>query len=190
VSSFNLKRIEERKSLRSVSWLILLSEGVLKVKIEKDVVAGLAYTLKNGEGEILDQSEQGDPLYYIHGRRNLIPGLENELEGKKLGDKLSVTIAPVDGYGERNEQLVQIVEHTSFENPDEIEEGFSVEMEDEQGKMIFTVVERRENEFVLDGNHPLAGETLHFDVEVTEVRNATKDELAHGHVHGEGCHHH
>lgn len=148
------------------------------------------YTLKNDAGEVLDQSEQGSPLAYLHGRGNLIPGLERELEGKQSGDKLQVTIAPADAYGEYDEDLVQRVPRSAVQGVPDLREGMRLHARTDEGVQTLMVTQVDDESVTLDGNHPLAGQTLHFEVEITEVRKATQEELSHGHVHGPGGHHH
>lgn len=144
------------------------------------------YTLKNDKGEVVDTSEGQDPLPYIHGTESLVPGLEKELEGKKVGDKIEVSIPPSEGYGEVDPALTQTIPRELFEFDGEIEVGMRFEAEAENGIELVTVVAVDDNNIVIDANHPLAGQTLHFHVEVVSVRDATSEELEHGHVHGEG----
>ncbi|MCB0278316.1 MAG: peptidylprolyl isomerase [Calditrichaeota bacterium] len=158
--------------------------------ISKDKVVHIHYTLTNNEGEVLDSSEGREPLAYLHGNGNLISGLENELNGKKKGDKLSVKIQPEDAYGLRDEALIQDVPLSNFTKPDEVEIGIQFQIQTNEGVKIATVVDKKEDEATLDLNHPMAGIELNFDVEIIEVRDASKEELSHGHVHGEGGHHH
>ena len=148
------------------------------------------YTLTNDQGEVLDSSSGGEPLAYLHGSGNIIPGLEKALEGKQAGDKLVVKVAPADGYGERNDALIQQVPKRAFQGVAQIQPGMSFTAQSSQGPMQVTVTAVAGDMVTVDGNHPLAGETLNFDVEVTEVRKATLEELSHGHVHGPGGHHH
>lgn len=157
--------------------------------IEKNQVVSIHYTLKDSDGNILDSSENMDPLQFIQGLGMIIPGLENALEGKNKGDKLSVDIDPENAYGERSENLIQAVPKDQFDNADTVEIGSQFQVDTEHGPMVLTVIEIKDTEFVLDGNHPLAGMKLHFDVEVVELRAATEDELSHGHIHGPGCNH-
>ncbi|GAA4652214.1 peptidylprolyl isomerase [Kistimonas scapharcae] len=147
------------------------------------------YTLKNDQGEVLDSSAGHPPLAYLHGAGNIIEGLENALVGKQAGDKLQVTVEPAEAYGEYDENLVQEVPMESFAGIETIEPGMQFHAEGPFGPQIVTVTAVTEESVVVDANAPLAGETLHFDVEVVEVRDATKDELEHGHIHGEGCNH-
>lgn len=160
------------------------------MKIAKNAVAALEYTLKNDGGEVLDTSDGRGPLNYLHGAENLIPGLEAELEGKGAGDELSVRIAPTDAYGERDEEMLQTVSRDVMPDDAEIEVGMQLQAESEGGVHIVTVIGVEGDDIHLDGNHPLAGVALNFDVKVVEVREATAEELEHGHVHGEGGHEH
>jgi FKBP-type peptidyl-prolyl cis-trans isomerase SlyD len=163
---------------------------MLPMPVAPNSVVLIHYTLTNDAGEVLDQSEKGSPLAYLHGRGNLIPGLERELEGKQSGDKLKVTIAPVDGYGEYDAELVQDVPRTAIQGVGDVQVGMQLQARSNEGVRTLTVMEVSKDSVKLDGNHPLAGKTLHFDVEIEEVREATKEELQHGHVHGPGGHHH
>ncbi|WP_418113802.1 peptidylprolyl isomerase [Vibrio scophthalmi] len=157
------------------------------MKIEKNVVVSLAYQLKV-EDAVVDQSTVDAPLDYLHGNNNLITGLENELEGKVAGDKFEVTIAPEDAYGEHNDDLVQRVPADVFQGVDEIEVGMRFLADTDQGPIPVEITEVDGDEVVVDGNHMLAGQTLTFVVEVVAVREATEEEIAHGHIHqGGGC---
>lgn len=158
--------------------------------ISKDSVVTMNYTLKNDAGEVMDTSAGRAPLVYLHGVGALIPGLERELEGKSANDKLAVVIAPENAYGERSEELMRVVSKDGFQGEEELMEGMRVQLDTEQGPMIAVVVKITGTEVTLDMNHPLADMTLYFDVEIVNVRAATQDELAHGHVHGDGGHHH
>lgn len=160
------------------------------VQIEKEKVVAIHYKLTSSDGQTLDSSEGNDPLHYLHGFGNIIPGLEEELEGKKEGDKLSVTIPPEKAYGVRNDQNMLQVKKDQFEGVEEVKIGMQVQTQSEKGVQLFTVSKMFGDTVILDGNHPLAGETLSFDVEVMDIRDASKEELEHGHVHGPGGHHH
>lgn len=154
------------------------------------LVVLMEYTLKNGEGEVLDASE-GEPLAYLHGAENIVPGLEAALTGKAVGDELSVKVAAADGYGERVGGGAQPIERSSFPADAELFEGMSFAVETEQGVMPLWVVEVQEEVVMVDANHPLAGVELNFDVKVVAIREATDDEKEHGHPHGpEGHDHH
>ena len=160
------------------------------MQISKDLVASIHYTLKNADGEVLDTSEGQEPLHYVHGAQNIVPGLEKELEGKTAGDKLTVVVDPIDGYGEYNAELIQELPKDMFAGVDTIEVGMEFQAQTPEGGMqIIEVKSIDGDKITVDGNHPMAGQTLHFDVEITDVREATKDELEHGHVHSEGCDH-
>ncbi|MFT5259908.1 MAG: FKBP-type peptidyl-prolyl cis-trans isomerase SlyD [Saprospiraceae bacterium] len=159
------------------------------MQISNDVVASINYVLKDDNGTIIDQSN-GEPLVYIHGAGNLIPGLESQLEGKAAGDKLEATVAPADGYGEIDAQHMQTVKKDMFPEDTPVEVGMQFHGADPSGSpIVVTVASIEGDEVIIDGNHELAGKTLHFSVEVLEVRAASDDELSHGHVHGPGCNH-
>lgn len=158
--------------------------------ISADKVVLFHYTLTDEEGEVLDSSEGQGPLAYIHGVGNIIPGLENAMAGKAVGDSFSVTVSPEEGYGLRDEELIQAVPKNAFEGVDEIEPGMQFHAEGPEGMQLVTVIEVLDDEVILDGNHPMAGMVLNFAVEVTDIRDATAEELDHGHVHGPGGHHH
>jgi FKBP-type peptidyl-prolyl cis-trans isomerase SlyD len=160
------------------------------VDIAADSVVLIHYTLKNDSGAVLDSSAGGEPLAYIQGHGNLVPGLEKALEGKTAGSTLAVTLAPADGYGTRDETLVQQVSKPSLKGSGEIRKGMQFQARTDSGMRLFTVTAVIGDMVSLDGNHPLADQTLHFDIEVVEVRPATAEELGHGHVHGAGGHHH
>ncbi len=158
--------------------------------IKQDSVVTLHYTLKDDAGEVIDSSAPRDPLSYLHGRGHLIPGLERELQGKSAGDKLSVKIAPADGYGEYDKALVEQVPRRALKGISNIKVGTQLRGETKQGPRTMTVTRIVGDMVTLDANHPLAGKQLNFEVEITSVRDATEEELTHGHVHGPGGHHH
>lgn len=159
--------------------------------IKKDTVVSLSYILKNAMGEELDEAGADEPFAYLHGSGQIVPGLENRLEGMKIGDRQDITVAPEEGYGVMMPALVLDVERSNFPPGADIKPGMQFMAEGEGGREItFTVKGVAGDQITIDGNHPLAGETLHFSVEVLGVRDATKEELTHGHVHGEGGHHH
>lgn len=158
--------------------------------IANDTVVSINYTLTNDKGEVLDQSN-GEPLLYLHGHHNIIPGLENALAGKAVGDKLNVTVNPEDGYGEYLAEAVQEVPRVNFQGVDNIEAGMQFQTQTSDGHIVLVTVKEVNDEVVIvDGNHPMAGQTLIFDVEIVDIRPATADEIAHGHAHGVGGHHH
>ncbi len=160
------------------------------MQIAADSVVLIHYTLKDDDGKVLDSSDGGDPLAYIQGHGNLVPGLERALEGKQDGDAVAVTVTPDEGYGARNAALVQRVPKRSLQSSGEIRKGMQFRAQTDEGLRVFTVTAVVGDMVSLDGNHPLADQTLHFDVKVVEVRAATAEELEHGHVHGAGGHHH
>lgn len=160
------------------------------MQITKDAVALIHYTLADDEGATIDSSAGGEPLAYIHGNGNLIPGLERELEGKGEGDKLDVKISPVDGYGEFDKSLIQRVPRRALKGVGNLHVGMQLHAQSERGTRAVTVTQLAGDMVTLDGNHPLAGKNLNFKVEIVDVREATEEELSHGHVHGPGGHHH
>ena len=160
------------------------------MQIAQDAVVSIHYTLTNDKGETLDSSVGGEPLAYLHGNGNLIPGLENALAGKQAGDKLTVKIAPADGYGEYDKELVQRVPRRSFRGISDVRVGMQFQVQAGGGARTVTVTHIAGDMITVDGNHALAGQNLNFEVEITDVRTATEEELAHGHVHGPGGHHH
>ncbi len=160
------------------------------MRIAAQKVVHIHYTLTNDDGEVLDTSEHHGPLAYIHGAGNIIPGLESALTGRIVGDKFQVSIAPEDAYGPRDDDLIQSVPKSAFQGVDEILPGMQFQAQSPEGLQLLTVLGVDEDEVILDGNHPMAGITLTFDVEVANIRDATTEELDHGHVHGAGGHHH
>ena len=159
------------------------------MNISKNTVVLIKFTLKNGAGETLDKTED-EPLGFIQGSGMLFPKLEAALMGKAANDTLLVTISPEDGFGLRDESAVETLPKEHFQEVDGLKEGIQLEVEGPNGHKIATVTRITEEEVTLDLNHPLAGETLSFDIDIISVREATPEELDHGHVHGEGGHHH
>lgn len=159
------------------------------MKIAAGRVVAMHYTLTDDSGEVLDSSSGNAPLAYLHGHNNIVAGLEKALEGAEAGFKAKVAVAPVDGYGEKDPKAVFEEPHASFAPNMKLAPGMQVHAEGEHGPTTLTVVTLTPTGVVLDANHPLAGKTLHFDVEVVEVRKATPEELAHGHVHTGHGHH-
>lgn len=156
------------------------------MQITKNTVVSFHYTLNDADGKLLDTSAGKDAFAYIQGGGMIVPGLEEKLEGRKKGDSLKVEVEPSLGYGEIDAQLLQRVPADKF-GDQKVEEGMQFQTPDHK---VWSVIEVKDGEVVLNGNHPLAGVTLHFSVEITDVRAATEEELSHGHVHGEGGHHH
>ena len=160
------------------------------MEITKDRVVSIEYKLHLGDGKLIDESDPGDPLVYLHGYEEIVPGLENALAGKKAGDSLKVQVKPEDGYGEYDPDGVEEVPREEFPPDMELEEGGVVTATDEDGDDVeFLVKKLNEKTVVVDFNHPLAGKTLHFEVTVREVRAATAEELEHGHAHAPGHEH-
>lgn len=157
--------------------------------IAQHKVVTIDYTLTDDSGEVIDSSKGGNPLDYIHGIGALIPGLEQALEGRSAGDHVEVQVQPVDAYGEHDPSLVQVVPRTVFEGED-LEVGMHYRSTSEQGTRIITVTRVEGDDVTIDGNHPLAGMTLNFNVDVVNVREASTEEIEHGHVHGPGGHAH
>jgi len=152
---------------------------------DNDVVT-FHYTLKGDSDEVIDSSAGGEPLAYLHGHGNIVPGLERELTGKSVGDRLQVRVPAAQGYGEYDRALVQKVPRRALKGIADLRVGLRLQA----GHQAVTVKHIAGDMITLDGNHPLAGQDLNFDVEITAVRPATEEELAHGHVHGHGGHHH
>lgn len=152
--------------------------------IENGKVVSIHYTLTDDEGATIDSSDGGDPLTYLHGSGNIIPGLENALVGKTKGDSLDVSVEPEQGYGPHVPEMVQQVPREAFQGVDQIEAGMSFEAAAEDGRTQRVVVTEVTDETVtVDGNHPLAGQNLNFAVTVADIRDASEEEVAHGHVH-------
>jgi FKBP-type peptidyl-prolyl cis-trans isomerase SlyD len=158
------------------------------MNISKDRVVSIDYTLTNADNQLIDSTAGADPLAYLHGHENIIPGLERALEGKAEGDTIKVTIPAADAYGERDEGLIMGVPRAQFSAAVPLEEGMQFQAQTPEGNRIVTVTKVEGDTVTVDGNHPLAGLDLNFDVTVTNIREAEAEELAHGHPHhGAGC---
>jgi len=153
------------------------------MNVAKDSVVSFFYTLKNDGGEVLDTNEQGEALSYIHGTGAIVPGLENAMEGKTSGDAFAAVVIPSEGYGDYDDSLIFSVPMENFKDPGKVEVGMSVEVQSQEGTRILQIKKIEDTTVFLDGNHPLAGETLHFDISISDIREATEEELNHGHVH-------
>lgn len=153
-------------------------------------VVSLNFNVKDTQGQLVDSSEGGKPLVYLHGQNNIIPGLEAALVGKAPGDEFDVTIEPAEGYGEYKEEILQVVPREAFQGVEKVEPGMVFTAQTQSGPVQLVVAKIEGDDVTVDPNHPLAGKTLNFSGSVIEVREATEEELAHGHVHGEGGHHH
>lgn len=160
------------------------------MEITSGKVVSLHYTLSDSEGTFSESSTAGEPLNYLHGANNILPGLETELEGHKAGDKLSVTLAPDAAYGNRVDEATHRVPIKHLIDPGKLQPGMVVALNTKEGPRSVTVVKVGRFNVDVDVNHPLAGKTLTFDIEVLDVREASEEELSHRHVHGPGGHHH
>jgi len=160
------------------------------MQVAKHKVVTIDYTLTDDQGTVIDSSQDAEPLAYIQGVGSIIPGLESALEGKSTGENVKVSIPPEEGYGERQDALLQAVPRDRFDVEGEIEVGMRFQTMSEQGAQVVTVAAVDDENVTIDANHPLAGETLNFDVTVVEVREASAEEIDHGHAHGPGGHDH
>ncbi|AJQ97020.1 FKBP-type peptidyl-prolyl cis-trans isomerases 2 [Gynuella sunshinyii YC6258] len=151
--------------------------------IEDNKVVSIHYSVTDENQQVIDSSEGKDPLTYLHGADNIIPGLEKALAGKQTGDSFSAVIPPAEAYGEYNDAMIQQVPMNAFEGVDKVEPGMAFNADGPQGPIQIIVTEVNGDEVTIDGNHPLAGKTLSFDGTVVEVRDATAEEISHGHVH-------
>lgn len=168
--------------------------------IKSNDVVTISYRLCNSKNEELDRSDDGHPFSYLHGHQNIVPGLESALEGMKVGDKKKVVVEPKDGYGDINPTLKMDLNRSQFPKDAKLAVGMRFVGQGDAGhQMLFTITSLKTDKVEVDANHPLAGVTLHFDIEVLEIRAATKEELDHGHPHsaddacgggecGGGCH--
>lgn len=160
------------------------------MEIGKDTVVSIHYTLTDDDKKVLDSSEGREPLAYIHGYGYLIAGLESQLDGKSAGTKLDALVTPEEGYGLRDDTLVHKVPKANFKGDGDLTAGMQVKVESNNGPKVAVVQSVIDEEVILDLNHPLSGMNLHFAVEIVSIREATKEELEHGHVHGPGGHQH
>jgi len=159
--------------------------------ITENSAVSFHYTLTDEQGQEIDSSAGQDPLAYLHGAGNIIPGLEKALEGKSVGDQLNVEVSAEEGYGPVQHELIQDVPRSSFQGVESIEVGMQFEAQTGQGGSVpVTVTAVTDETVTVDGNHPLAGTNLNFDVTIADVREASAEELEHGHIHGPGGHNH
>ncbi|MDA7852105.1 peptidylprolyl isomerase [Porticoccaceae bacterium] len=159
--------------------------------ITENSAVSFHYTLTDEQGQEIDSSAGQDPLAYLHGAGNIIPGLEKALEGKSVGDQLNVEVSAEEGYGPVQHELIQDVPRSSFQGVESIEVGMQFEAQTGQGGSVpVTVTAVTDETVTVDGNHPLAGKNLNFDVTIADVREASAEELEHGHIHGPGGHNH
>jgi len=160
------------------------------MQIAENTVASFHYTLTDDDGQVIDSSEGREPLAYLHGTGQIVPGLEKMMAGRATGEEFQVDVSPEEGYGPRHPELMQEVPREAFQGVEDIQPGMQFQGSGPQGMINVTVTRVDEDKVYIDGNHPLAGQNLHFKVHVTNVRPATAEELVHGHVHGPGGHHH
>ncbi len=156
------------------------------MQVADNTVVSIDYVLTGTDGKVIDSNEGSGPLAYIHGQSQIVRGLEDALTGRSVGDKFHVTVEPAQAYGVRDTALVQVVSREMFESANALEVGMRFRATLDDGDHIFTIVGLDDKQVTIDGNHPLAGSTLSFDVTVVDVRAATPEELDHGHVHGAG----
>lgn len=160
------------------------------MQIEPNSVVSFNYTLTDDAGQVVDSSDGREPLTYLQGSGQIVPGLEKTMEGRQPGDQFTVEVAPEDGYGVHHDELIQEVPREAFQGVEDIQPGMQFQGRGPQGAINVTVSRVDADMVHIDGNHPLAGKTLHFAIEITDVRTATPEELEHGHVHGAGGHQH
>jgi FKBP-type peptidyl-prolyl cis-trans isomerase SlyD len=159
------------------------------MQITNNTAVTIHYRLTNDAGEELDSSIGGEPLVYLHGRGNIIPGLEKALTNKEEGEKFNVRVEAVDAYGEFSDDMIQVVSREMFEGIENLEVGMKFHAAVNSGTSVISILHIAGDDITIDGNHPMAGQALTFDVEVLNVRPASKEELSHGHIHVPGCHH-
>jgi FKBP-type peptidyl-prolyl cis-trans isomerase SlyD len=159
------------------------------MQIANNTAVTIHYTLTNDAEEVLDSTTGGEPMVYLHGKGNIISGLEKALNNKNVGDKFDVRIEPEDAYGEFSDDMIQVVSREMFDGIDDLEVGMQFHAAVNSGSGIVTIMKIDGDDITIDGNHPMAGLALSFAIEVVGVRLATKDENSHGHIHGAGCNH-
>lgn len=159
------------------------------MQVANNMAVSIHYTLTNDEGEVIDSSIGSDALVYLHGKGNIISGLEQALAGKEVGEQFTVRVPAEDAYGEFMPERVQVIPRSMFEGVDQLEVGMQFHADVSAGPGIVAIVDIDGDDITIDGNHPLAGMPLTFDVEIIDVREATREELEHGHIHGASCDH-
>ncbi|MGR9086918.1 MAG: FKBP-type peptidyl-prolyl cis-trans isomerase [Gammaproteobacteria bacterium] len=160
------------------------------MQVANNMAVSIHYTLFDEQGDVIDSSIGHDALVYLHGNGNIISGLELALSGKTVGDKLNVRIEPEDAYGEFMEDRVQVIPRSMFEGVEALEVGMKFHADVSSGPGVVSIIAIDGDDITIDGNHPLAGQALTFDVEIVDIRPASREEIAHGHIHGDGGHHH
>ncbi len=160
------------------------------MQISDGKVVLIDYTLTDDDGELIDSSTGAEPLAYVQGAGQIVPGLEKALSGRSAGDSFKVSVGPAEGYGLHDVENVAVIPADQIEGVHELEVGTQLQTDSEDGEQTVVVTKIEGNEVTIDANHPLAGLTLHFDITVREVRDATDEEISQGHAHGDGGHHH
>ena len=160
------------------------------MQIDDHAVVTFHYTLTDDSGRVLDSSVGNEPLTYLQGSGQIVPGLEKQMSGHVAGDTFEAVVAPEDGYGVSDPGLVHVISRAQLQGVDDLEVGMQFQAEGGRHSTTVTISKIEGDQVTVDANHPLAGETLHFAIDVTDVRAATAEELSHGHVHGAGGHHH
>ncbi|CAN5356851.1 peptidylprolyl isomerase [soil metagenome] len=160
------------------------------MQIDNNAVVTFHYTLTDESGQVIDSSEGNEPLSYLQGSGQIVPGLERQMAGHVAGDKFTATVAPEDAYGESDPALVQVISRAQLQGVEDLEVGMQFQAEGGRHATTVTISKLEGDQVTVDANHPLAGATLHFAIEVTAVREASAEELSHGHVHGAGGHQH
>ena len=160
------------------------------MKVEKNSVVTFDYVLKNPEGEVLDTTEGEEPFDYLHGSEGVLPAVEEALEGAIVGQRLQFVVPCEDAYGERDDELITLVPREEFDDVDDLEVGLQMPAVIDDEECLITVLSISDDEVEIEANHPLAGETLHFDITIRTIRAATPEEIEHGHAHGADGHHH
>ena len=187
------RQVQSKKRVRFCSVtasVVNPSFGGRPVQVDKNTVPTIEYAVSFANGELLESSKGDEPLDYLHGSGNLVPGLEAALEGKTVGDQVKTAVPPELAYGERDDSLRRTVARSELDSLGTVEEGMRFEAETANGTEVLNVISVDGDQVVVDANHPLAGETLHFEVEIVGLRAATEEEITHGHVHAPGGHHH
>lgn len=160
------------------------------MKIEKGSVVSLNFTLTDSDKNLIESSEAKKPLMYLHGFQNLLPKVEEALNGKATGEKVNVSVTKTEAYGDVVPELIQTVKREQFENSKDLQEGMAFQVQTPEGVQVFAITKINGDDITIDGNHPLAGMDLEFALEVLDIREASKEEMDHGHVHGPGGHEH
>lgn len=160
------------------------------MNIKENSVVQMHYKLTNKEGMLLDSSEGREPLTYMHGKQMLIPGLENQLAGKEMGNKFVAEVPANEAYGDKSPEMIHVVPKENFKGDGELQAGLQIQIDTNQGTQMAVITKVEGDDVTIDMNHPLAGMDLSFDVEIVDVREATQEEIDHGHVHGPGGHQH